>query len=704
MRSGTGLRAPALVMLLLWLAALGCALPGATTPQSTFPPPSPLPSRGPTVAARPLAGTPPATLPAITPPAFAPLPLAPQPEQEAAWPVTVDLDELENIAALAGLSPAERETLAGQGFVAVPGSSAAFAGLHRDLTAEGVPLLLTADAALYTLDVVVDVAWQRAELQLAEHLRALSAALVAATQEQWEAAEDEEMAEAAWHNLAFFSVAARLLDPGSVVPGVVADVVAEELTLIEQGGAFISPLRGEVVDYAPLQPAGRYAADDALARYFQARHWLSRPYALSPEEPDAARRHTRQLALMALALAESENVPRWQLIADTLAFFENSGGAHSPDAVSAALASLGPEPDLEGERLDDLVATLLALPAPAALAPAAAPVFTFLPPAALPAQTLLPAFVYNRVGGYEGELPLPATARETAIGPVRALPRVLDAAAAYGSEAALEWLVAGRDDRYAGYDDQLGSLRAALQSVPPVRYGPAWLLAMQPLLAPPAAGKTEARPQLDLNSWLGGWVLLHHDTALAPRPVGWVAAGEAEQPAFVQAPSHLLRALAALARQVEEGLRERDLLDAEAGQKLLQLERLYLALAEVAEADRAGRPLDGDDRLLLRQLAPRLEALLTFAPAAGGVPLTDVAVRRQVTTYTDPGSGLSMAAGIGPAWTLFAIVERDGEYRLAAGGIFSAYELRQGPGEVAFPDPQEVRTAPWLRSLLAPAP
>lgn len=703
MRSGEGFRRAALALLLLWLAALGCALPGRSAPEPA-PPPSPLPSRGSSAASWPLAGTPLTTLPAVTPPAFAPLPPAPPPEPQAAARPLPALDEPGNTAALATLSRAEREHLAARGFVAVPGSQATFGELYGDLSADGLPLLFTSDAALYALDVIADVAWQRAETQLAGHLRALSSSLVAASQAQWEAAGDEETAEAAWHNLAFFSVAARLLDPDFAIPGVVADVVAEELTLIEQSGAFISPLRGETVDYGRLQPSGRYAADATLARVFRARQWLGQPFTISADEPEAARRHARQLALMAMAVDASENGPRWQRIADTLAYFENSDSTTSLEAVSAALEALGPGTALEGERIDDLVATLLALPAPAGHTPPSAPAFAFLPPAASPAQMLLPAFVYNQVGLYEGVPPLPVTARETNIGPVRALPRMLDAAAAFGGEAAREWLVAGNDDRYQGYDAQLATVQTALPLIPSARYGPAWLQSMQTLLAPPPSGRDSAFEQVGLNSWLGGWLLLHHDTTLAPRPVDWVSAQEAAGPAFVHAPPQLLGALAALSRQVEQGLRERELLDAEAGQKLLQLERLYLALQQVAEADRAGEPLDADSLLLLRQLAPRLEALLAFAPSAEGVPLADVSLARQVTLYTDPASGTSMTAGLGPAWSLYAIVERDGSFWLAAGGIFATYELRQAPGEAETPDPQAVETAPWLRAILAPPP
>jgi hypothetical protein len=247
-------------------------------------------------------------------------------------------------------------------------------------------------------------------------------------------------------------------------------------------------------------------------------------------------------------------------------------------------------------------------------------------------------------------------------------------------------------------------LQAALQDIPPGRYGPAWLQATAPLLAS-GDGETPATTALDnrdLNSWLGGWLLLHHETELVPRPVDWTATEAATLPGFVEAQPQLLAALAALARQVEEGLRERDLLDAEVGQKLLQLERLYRALQDVAEADLAGEPLDDDSRLLLRQLAPRLEALLTFAPPAGGVPLVDVALARQATMYADPSSGFKLVAGMGPAWPLYAVVGRDGEQWLAAGGIFTTFELRQAAGAVEAPAPETVPPAPWLQAMLEP--
>jgi hypothetical protein len=705
-------RGPALVLLLLWLAALACALPGlpaAPQPSPTAPLPRPAPSLTPDVA--PLAGAAVATPPAVSRPEFAPYRLTPPPTPAARAAYPLRLDRVANEEALDALSELERKTLAERGFVAVATPYESFHDLHQQMTAAGVPLLLTAGVALHALDVIADVAWQRAELQLAAHLQALGEGMVAAAQAQWEAADDEAVALAAWHNLAYFSAGSLLLNPDFSVPLPVAEIVDEELTLVRHGGSFISPLRGVQMDYGRLQPVGHYGTSPELARYFQARQWYSQPFPLNAGQPGHARQQTRRLALMALALEEGGNLARWQRVYGALAYFESSVTGGSPVEVMAALTALGGPAILDGGQVDDLVLTLLAWPAaPVVMASGSAQSYAFLPPPASAAETILPAFVYNRVGDYLGAPPLPLTAVETNIGPLRNLPRVFDAAAALGSAEAVEWLAAGGDTLYAGYDSQLALLQQALLEDEPDNYAAAWLESMQPLLSPPAAPLPYAAHDTwmdqQLNTWFGGWLLLHHSTGLAPRPVDRLPLETAATPGFVAAEPELLARLAALARQLEEGLRQRDLLDEEAGQKLLQLERLYLGLQEVAAASIAGQRLDDDSLLLLAQLGPRLEAILTFAPPDEGVPQIDRSLARQVTTYADPTSGASMVALIGRAWPLYAIVEREGELWLAAGGIFSTYEQRQEAGAAAIAGPADdvLPPSPWLLPLLAPSP
>ncbi|MDT8304567.1 MAG: DUF3160 domain-containing protein [Anaerolineae bacterium] len=713
MFSGMRQPLPVVALLLLWLAALACTLPGATTPRPATPAPAPLPIASATPDTSPLAGTPLAALPTVSPPDFAPFRLTPAPVPATAAAYPLRLDRVENEMALRHLSRVEREMLGERGFVAVASPYDSFGELYQAATEDGFPLLLTADVALYTLDVIAGVAWQRAEVRLVPHLQALSEEMAAATLAEWEGAADATLAAAAWANLAYFSIGSRLLNPDFAVPGAVATIVEEELTLIGQGGTFISPLRGVQLDYGRLQPQGRYANTPELAGFFRARHWYGLPFVLDGEQPGRTRQETRQLALMALALDESSNLSRWGRVYEPLAFFENATASNSMAEVRVALDALGGPAALEQDRLDDLAATLLAGPeTPAEEAPPARS-FTFLPPAMSLAETVLPAFVFNRVGNYLGdpdEQPLPVTAVETNIGPIRGLPRVLDVAAALGSDEALAWLAAGGDSAYQGYDSQLAAMQERLQVMQPGSFATGWLYTMMPLLEPPRAAlryaTDEAWAQRRLNSWLGGWILQHDGAQLDSRPVDHQPAASAPLPGFVEADPALFASLAALTSQVEEGLRGRDLLDEEAGQKLLQLERLYRAWEEVAVAALAAERLDEDALLLLTQLAARLEALLTFAPPAGGVPRIAPALPRQATTYTEPSSGTRMLAHLADAWPLYVLVARDGELWVAAGAIFPAYELRDeaGAGGAAGSVDATLPLSPWLEPLLAATP
>jgi hypothetical protein len=697
-------RAPALALLLLSLAALACALPAARTPVPPTPTAAPLPPVRVTPDAAPLAGTPAATLPARSFPSFAPFRLTPRPPTGETAAYRLRLERVQNEAALSRLSERERELLAARGFIAAPAAYETFGALYRDATEMGYPLLLTADVALYTLDVIADVAWQRAEMNLVPHLQALSEGMAAAAQEQWESAPDETLATAAWTNLAYFSIGSRLLDATYTVPAAVADIVDEELTLIRQGRHFISPLRGAQLDYGQLQPVGTYAATPALARFYQARQWYSLPFVLDAEQPVRTRLQALQLALMALALDTSRNLPRWHRVYEPLAYDSAIGEARNLLDVRAALTAVGGETAFEADRLDDLAATLLVLPELPAEATVPVSEYVFLPPPSSLAQTLLPSLVFNRVGRYTGDTPLPLTAVETAIGPIRAVPRVFDIAAALGSAEARAWLDAGGDSLYEGYDSQLAVVATTLEGVGPDTYDSGWLVATMPLLSRPEGELTytgnQAWMQHKLNTWLGGWVLLHHDTELLPRPVGYVPAESAPLPGFVEAEPELYAALAALAGQLEEGLRTRDLLDDEAGQKLLQLERLYRGLEEIAAASLAGAPLDDDALLLLAQLAPRLEGLLTFAPLGSGVPRVDAPLPRKTTTYTDPASGAQMVARLGPVWLLYVLVEREGALWVAVGGIYTTGEERRAGAAEERAGAEAGEPSPWLLPLL----
>ena len=709
---------------MLLLAALACELPSeipATRPSPTGPP-----------AFVPAAAT-------ATPPPFAGTAAPVTMEQEAAGarfaPYTppadleseptpagpLSLTEIGNPDVVERLDKAQRDLLAQQGFVVVATPFSTFGDLYQDAARQDFPVFITGDALLYSLDVLLDVAWQRAEREhLAPALEVLSQAMVEASLAQWEGAADEAVATAAWQNMAFFAVGSDLLLPGYVPPPAVATLVQDELTLIEQGGVFVSPLFGRQQDYAAFKPPGYYAADATLGRYYQAMAWYAQPLSLDGADAAVARATARRALLMAAAATAATSSGRWQQISQAATFVRGAGGAWSvAEVVAAAHAVYGTLPPTEDladlARLDDFIATLRSLPRPTAFDPQAAPVFRFMPAAAPPDVAVFHELTFNQVGRYlrEGEA-LPFTAVETAIGPVRGLPRVLDVAAAFGSEEALARLEAEGDTAYDGYSFQMDALRAHFGDLDEADWtqtlGGGWLYATRPLLAthtPGAAPKAWWGKQF--NTWVGAWVLQRHGTMLGARPVQ----AETEAPAatfgYVEPMPLLYGRLAALARQAISGLQARELLDEEVGQKLLRLERLLLALQDIGAKEVSGEALTDDERALVGQVGERLEALLLFAPAAeGAVARIDREPAPVVDVYASASSGEVVQAALGEVWPIYVIVPGDAQPLLAVGGVFSTYELRLMAGErlddEAWQSLSGQRPAPaaWLAQLLVP--
>lgn len=678
----------ALFLLALLLATLACAQGTPPAPATSQPPP--LSASQPTATSFPLRGTPAAIAAPGQPTPFAPYTL---PEEEAEPPQIVpvyplDLELITNPGALSGLSKAQQEALLANGFVVLPGAYASFSDLYREIAEQAYPLYVTVDASIHALDLLADVATLRAEQMLTADLEALSQALVAATLAQWEAASDEVTAQAAWRNLAFFAVGYRLQRPEAEVPAAVADVVQDELTLIAEGGTFLSPLFGVTQDYGRFQPAGPYVNDPALSGYARALAWYAHAFSLGGEDAVATRGVARQLLLLVQALHTSQNYSRWQRIFRPIAYFQGTASVWNAESVTvAAEARYGELPSVadvaDPVALDDFVATLQAYPHPLTLSPPSTPAFRLLPAPELPDRLWLDTFVFNRIGSYTGnQNQTPLTLVQTNVGPVRGLPRALDLAAAEGSSLALDRLQAAGDTAFTGYQTQMEAARSRLEALDLEAWTQTWTggwhYGLHPLVALPSPAPIDspAWAAKALNSWYGGWVRLHTGTVLRPRPVA-PEVPIADHAGYVEPYPAVYARLAALARQLHAGLDQYRLLDDEAGDKLLRLERLLLAFQAIAGSEMNGDALTEDQLLVLRQAGTRLENLLTFAPPPdANVPLTERRVARIVDVYPTPGGDELLQAGIGDIWPIYVLVPAEDGVQVAAGGVFSTYELR----------------------------
>ncbi|MEM8857446.1 MAG: DUF3160 domain-containing protein, partial [Chloroflexota bacterium] len=183
-------------------------------------------------------------------------------------------------------------------------------------------------------------------------------------------------------------------------------------------------------------------------------------------------------------------------------------------------------------------------------------------------------------------------------------PRLSDIAAAFGSELALEQLIAEGDANYAGWQAQLEALKGQLNQPGgvPVTQQQSFLRSIQPL-ATSVDGMYPAYMQAEnwdsLNQWSAGMIV-------ASSPIFQSNESEIQfldgQLFYVEPHPDVYANLAAQTRQLAESLLELEMLDQPNADRLLTLEREMMILKSASERGLAGEQPTADQVDMLRKI------------------------------------------------------------------------------------------------------
>ncbi len=313
--------------------------------------------------------------------------------------------------------------------------------------------------------------------------------------------------------------------------------------------------------------------------------------------------------------------------------------------------------------------------------------FRFLGKRFLPDAYILQELVYPRVGTYTGtDTPFTLVCSDGRC--VRGFPRGLDIPAVLGSERALAILQQEGDTAYEEYGAQVAALRSEFQRIPTYRWTQSvywgWLYALRPLLEPKGEGypyfmHSSTWQDKDLQTWLGSWTELRHDTVLYAKDsyTGGIT-GVTTMSGYVEPQPEVYARMAALVAQLRVGMDERGLLDADLKDRLTRLENLLLTLKMIGEKELRGESLSRDDNDVLNTIGTLLDILTTF-PEDAGVPTSaaDERMALVVDVHTDPNSQRVLEQAIGDAFPIYVVVLIDGQQVITRGGVFSYYEFIQ---------------------------
>lgn len=609
--------------------------------------------------------------------------------------VADDFSNVTNADILDWWSDSSKQKLLQNGFLVTSGYSDEFFTQYENNRYSFTPNFITVDSMLHTYHLYFLYLQRQVEQEnLLPLLQSLTTQMLAQSQSQAQTLSGTEWENAANRNVAYFSVAAALLDPSSATS--LPEAASQELALIESAsGNEFSPVMnmGEETpvyteDYSQYIPRSYYTESEELTRYFKAMMWYGRMAFLQANEDE-----TRSALLLNLALRDSGALEDWQEIYEVTSFFAGvSDDANYNDYIVLMENAYGSDfqlNDLVGDKdgwskFDASLETLK----PAAInsmplyewqdRDASTAGYRFMGQRYSLDADILQNLVYRDV-------------EKSDDGRQRLLPDALDVPAAMGSDTALDILHSQGDTNYPNYDSQMEKVRTKIAEAPDSVWNASlyasWLNTLRPLTEAHGEGwpqymQNDAWRTKSLVSFLGSWTELKHDTALYTKQVyGEMGGGgipEADDRGWVETEPVVFGRLAALTQATSDGLDQMGLLDSNAKDNLAKLYELNRQLMVIAEKELRNELPTDDEFELIRGFGGQLEHFWLEAVDTGGDEFfspSNQPAALVADVATDPnGSVLQTATDIS---NIYVLVNVDNSPRIAVGTVYTFYQFTQ---------------------------
>jgi hypothetical protein len=632
----------------------------------------------------------------------------PQPYGGTDYSLPIDLSQVVNPQTIAGLTDEQIALLVQNGFVVIHSQEEQFSTIRESVRGQGQPYFLTIDAALHSLHLTFDELLKALERQ---QLQPLMVSVIRATLDEVEqsfpAIEGTSIEEDSLMAIAYLSVALKLFDPQAQIDSrVEADVTAQiEQIMAGEGRACSVVLPSFEDDYGAYKPVGHYAGDTELERYFRGMTWLGRVHLKLGDQAGSGNCPpptdiSRVPLIVTLALRRAQIDGRsaadvWADIHDVLTFAVGPSDDGGPAEYASLMdqiygTSVAPTDLADDDLWNEFLQNSEDIPVPRINS-------TFVDwvtedmPAEIGWRFMGQRFTLD---GYILQNLVFDVVKAAPDGEQRLLPSGLDVMAVLGSDAALDQLVGQGETRYPNYLDQINLLQEGVQAQPEQewlsRFYDSWLYVFSEILEAngpsfPSYMQTNAWAYREMNTALGSWAELKHDTVLyAKMPEASGGGGPPTSPpapGYVEANPNAFYRMAYVAASLVDGLEARMMASGfgESGSSglstlVLRMETLaeeFLALGDIAAKELAGVPLDESEyQLILRgALSPyeyrhneeEPDPPPIVAAVAGSGPQTDE-VLEVATGYID---------------RIYLVVPIDGELLVAQGGVYSYFEFAQ---------------------------
>ncbi len=585
-----------------------------------------------------------------------------------------------------------------------------------------VPLFITTDTLLHLYHIQFDETLKDIEeREFIEDINILTSALLSDalnTHERYTG----DLKEAAKRNIAYLTVAKKLIDPNAQVLQLVADLVAGELEKIDAHQGFTeSDIFIYKEDYSQYIPRGHYTRSEHLKRYFRTFMWYGRmafllkgaenwgPMGEALISIEDARIQTLQAVLLAksienLQVGQRSGLEIWDRLYSVTAFYVGLADDLTPyeylDTLDKIFGNDFEPALLESDDIYFHLKTELSLLRSPKIYGGTGEIFV-LPPITpesldevldktkgmrfmgqrfIPDSYMFQNLIFPKVLQYTGNAdPKPFT--YGVLGD-RSYPRGLDVMAILGSEHAKEILVEEGDTDYIDYWLRFNELKAEFDSFDPADWNHnlywSWLYSLRALIEDFGEGypnfmRTQAWQEKELNSALASWTELRHDTILYAKQSYTPLRSSVPlmAPGYVEPVPEFYGRLLALTKMTRLGLADLDVLSTEATERLINFETILNRLIEISNKELTNQPLTENDYEYIKGFAQTLEGSVI------GVEDTGLKTTLVADVHTYSFEGLVVEEAVGKVdLIVVAFPGPDGHIFLGAGPVLSYYEFK----------------------------
>jgi hypothetical protein len=656
------------------------------------------------------------------------------------YTLPLDLTQVGNLGDYP-LTETQKSALSTNGFVVAPPVSdpnrlyTEFYQGYESMRYETSPIFVTTDSIYHVYHLVFDKMLRDLERNsFISVLKELTSTMVASTTAQYQAVKGTSLEDAALRNVAFFSIAATLLNTGDTIEPAAQPYVDAELALINAGsGTHPSPLwavEGQapdlilIEDYSQYIPRGHYTRSPELEAYFKAMMWYGR---LTFRLKDSMETQRALLLTQALRTATSPEgnsaLTLWQKIYDPTVFIVGKAddlGIYEYGKLSDTVYGANPEPSAFADEglLQKFIAAARQLPPPQVNSMwvyiwqdrnDVTQGFRFMGQRFTLDEYVFGKLMWRNVGTMDHP---------------RDLPKALDFFAAQGSQKALSILDSMGETQYENYSTQMTKVTDEISKLGEDSWTQnlywSWLYALQPVFAVkgkeyPAFMQTDAWTQKDLQTALSSWTELKHDTILYSKQVmaemGGGPNGKVPQ-GYIEPNPEAYARLLALANMTRSGLESRSLLDATTQGNLDNLIDELTFMLDISQRELNGGTITDDEYWRIQYYGGWLEAI-TVASAdsesteAGRNYLED----QKSPVVADVATGMERVLEEGVGYpTLIYVVTPNQPYQIATGVVYTYYEFTVTPDgrltDEAWRQQLESGSAPaqpdWTSSFIVP--